>query len=184
MAEQRKIWGELYIDEDGKAHLDCHIHNSVKFEQAEDALVKFVDLLQDQIDRKTECPLHIKEKDTPDRCEHCGAPTGQTEDGRTRFDSSQYHMDAAKKLSTISLVKGGWLDAIKAIDWLESQTADACDPYPRPERDQDREWLMSNSPTPEPTMEMRGAFNEMVLRCADEGIATDDIFEKHGLELG
>ena len=61
MAEQRKIWGELYIDDDGKAHLDCHSHNSVTFGEAEAALVKFVGLLQDQLDRKSECPLHIQE---------------------------------------------------------------------------------------------------------------------------
>ena len=62
MTEKRKIWGELYIDDAGKAHLDCHIHSSVKFGEAEAALVKFIELLQDQIDRKSECPLHIREK--------------------------------------------------------------------------------------------------------------------------
>ena len=120
----------------------------------------------------------------PDRCEKCGAPTGQTEDGRTRFDSSQYHMAAAKKLSEISAIKGGWLDAIKALDWLETQTAAPCEPYPRPERDKDREWLMSNSPTPEPTVKrLRAVLVDVVFRCADEGIAIDDIFKKHRLKL-
>ena len=60
--EGRKIWGELYIDAEGKANLDCHIHSSVKFGEAEAALIKFVELLQGQIDRKGECPLHIQEK--------------------------------------------------------------------------------------------------------------------------
>jgi len=36
------------------------------------------------------------------KCKHCKAPVGHTEDGRIRFDSSQYHMDAVKKLSQIS----------------------------------------------------------------------------------
>ncbi len=49
------------------------------------------------------------------KCEQCGAPTGQTEDGRTRFDSSQYHMDAAKKLSQISLWKGYALNLESAM---------------------------------------------------------------------
>lgn len=61
-SEQRKIWGELYLDDEGKAHFDCHIHSSVKFGEAEAALIKFIWLLQEQIDRKAECPLHIREK--------------------------------------------------------------------------------------------------------------------------
>lgn len=56
----RKIWGEIYIGENGKAHLDCHIHSSVKFDEAHAALVKFVELLQDQIARRGECPLHVQ----------------------------------------------------------------------------------------------------------------------------
>ena len=40
------------------------------------------------------------------KCEECGAPTGQTENGWTRFDSSEYHMAAVKKLSEISMWKG------------------------------------------------------------------------------
>ena len=59
---KKRIWGELYIDEEGKAHLDCHIHSSVTFEEAHTALVKFVGLLQDTIDRGGECPLHVREK--------------------------------------------------------------------------------------------------------------------------
>lgn len=62
MALKKKIWGELYVDDEGKAHLDCHIHSSVTFHEAHEALVKFVGLLQDQIDRKGECPLHVREK--------------------------------------------------------------------------------------------------------------------------
>ena len=58
LVENRKIWGELYIDDEGKANLDCHIHSSVKFEEAEAALRKFIALFQDKIDRKDECPLH------------------------------------------------------------------------------------------------------------------------------
>lgn len=40
------------------------------------------------------------------KCDKCNAPIGLTEDGRISFDSSQYHMDAAKKLSEISALKG------------------------------------------------------------------------------
>ncbi len=58
----RKIWGEIYIDEQGKANLDCHIHNSVGFDEAQGALLKFIELLQDQIERREECPLYISEE--------------------------------------------------------------------------------------------------------------------------
>jgi len=40
------------------------------------------------------------------KCEHCNAPVDKTEDGRIRFDSSQYHMATAKHLSEISMWKG------------------------------------------------------------------------------
>ncbi len=52
----KKIWGELRIDEWGKAHLDCHIHSSVTFAEAREALEKWIVLLQDTIDRRKECP--------------------------------------------------------------------------------------------------------------------------------
>jgi len=58
-----------------------------------------------------------------------------------REANHEKHMAVVKKLSEISLLKGGWLDAIKAIDWFEEQTAEPCEPYPQSERDHDRKWL-------------------------------------------
>jgi len=40
-----------------------------------------------------------------ERCETCRAPVVR-EGGRVRFDSSRYHMDAVKKLSEISALRG------------------------------------------------------------------------------
>lgn len=58
----KKIWGELYIDEKGKAHLDCHIHSSVTFQEALDAFTKWVELLQSKVHQQEECPFHVREK--------------------------------------------------------------------------------------------------------------------------
>ncbi len=62
-----------------------------------------------------------------------------------REANHEKHMAVVKKLSEISALKGGWLDAIKAIDWFEEQTAEPCEPYPQSERDEDREWLEDTS---------------------------------------
>lgn len=62
LKKERKIWGELYVDDDGEPHLDCHIHSSVTFQEALDVLTKWVELLQGTINRKHECPLHVQEK--------------------------------------------------------------------------------------------------------------------------
>ena len=65
-------------------------------------------------------------------------------------------MDAAKKLSAISLLKGGWLDAIKAIDWFETQMAVTCKPYPQSERDEDRKWLEDSTVSGKQEMTPKG----------------------------
>ena len=44
--------------------------------------------------------------DLMDKCPECHAPIGFTDKGTVRFDSSQFHMDAVKKLSQISMWKG------------------------------------------------------------------------------
>lgn len=58
----KKIWGELYVDDEGEPHLDCHIHNSVTFQEALDTFMKWVELLQNKVNQQEECPLHIREK--------------------------------------------------------------------------------------------------------------------------
>jgi hypothetical protein len=40
------------------------------------------------------------------KCEHCLAPVDFNEHGEKRFDSSRYYMDAVKKLSEISALRG------------------------------------------------------------------------------
>ena len=48
------------------------------------------------------------------KCTACNAPVDRTEDGRIRFDSSQYHMDAVKKLSEISALRG-YIEDLEAV---------------------------------------------------------------------
>ena len=170
----KRMYSHLNLDRDINAVVD---------DMPEDRLNLAMEQVRRSVEANESSDHDDQKKSAPDKCEQCGAPTGQTEDGRTRFDSSQYHMAAAKKLSEISLLRGGWLDAIKAIDWMEREISGPCEPYPQSERDEDREWLISSSPTPDPEMKaLRNAFSDLVLRCADEGVAIDDIFEKHGLE--
>ena len=78
------------------------------------------------------------------KCENCNAPVDFNQSGQVRFDSSQYHMDAVKKLSRISALKGAWLEAIEAIDWMEEETAEPCKPYPQLVRDEDRKWIAAS----------------------------------------
>lgn len=58
-----------------------------------------------------------------DKCPECRAPVGFTEGGEMRFDSSQYHMAAAKKLSQISMWKGYAEDLESAMQ----EFVDRCD---------------------------------------------------------
>jgi len=50
-------WGELSIDAEGNAHFQCHTPGGATFEDVRVALIKFVALLQSQIDRQDECPV-------------------------------------------------------------------------------------------------------------------------------
>ncbi len=56
----RKIWGELYVDDAGEPHLDCHIHSSVTFQEALATFTKWVELLQSKVNQQEECPFNEK----------------------------------------------------------------------------------------------------------------------------
>ena len=58
------LHGELYLDDNDEAHFICHTPSDVSFDDAEIATQKFIDLLQSQLDRKKECPMH-KVHDAP-----------------------------------------------------------------------------------------------------------------------
>ncbi len=49
--------GELYIDCDGDPHFICHTPPNVDFEGLRTAIEKWIMTLEDQIERKDECPL-------------------------------------------------------------------------------------------------------------------------------
>ena len=75
------------------------------------------------------------------KCKYCKAPVDYTENGIIRFDSSQYHIDAVKRLSEISCLRGeikdafemGWLDARHGTDeshqWLHENATEAWETY-------------------------------------------------------
>jgi len=53
-----KLWGELYMDADGKPHFHCHTPGTTTFDEARDGLKLFIALLQDKVDRQGECPFN------------------------------------------------------------------------------------------------------------------------------
>lgn len=55
------LYGELYLDANGKAHWVVHTKDT-DFRATEIAIEKFIALLQDQIDRKEECPFNPDHK--------------------------------------------------------------------------------------------------------------------------
>lgn len=48
--------GEIFIDENGKPHFQCH-NPGVSFDELRTALIKWRDLLTDQLEREEECPV-------------------------------------------------------------------------------------------------------------------------------
>ena len=56
------------------------------------------------------------------KCTVCNAPVDYNQKGHLKFDSSQYHMDAVKKLSEIGALKGyiedleDVIDAVRAME--------------------------------------------------------------------
>lgn len=54
--DMQQPYGELYIDAEGEPHFICHTTGD-DFAQTKAALIKFIGLLQSQLDREDECPL-------------------------------------------------------------------------------------------------------------------------------
>ena len=50
------LHGELYLDDEGEAHFICHTPGNMPFDEVRAALAKFIELLEDQVDRQAECP--------------------------------------------------------------------------------------------------------------------------------
>jgi len=58
MAE-RKLWGELFLDEDGEADFKFHIERGAGgFLPAKEALEKFIALLQERLNNAKQCPFY------------------------------------------------------------------------------------------------------------------------------
>ena len=53
------LQGELYIDEHGEAHFICHTPGEMGFHEARAGLLKFIKLLQSQVDEQRKCPHHV-----------------------------------------------------------------------------------------------------------------------------
>lgn len=51
-----RLCGELYLDASGEAHFVCHTPGAMSFDEAKAGLLKFIDLLQDKVDKQNECP--------------------------------------------------------------------------------------------------------------------------------
>lgn len=56
------LHGELYLDEDGKAHFICHTPGKMGYHEAKAGLIKFIAVLQDTVDRERECPHYRSNK--------------------------------------------------------------------------------------------------------------------------
>ena len=50
------LHGELYLDDAGEPHFICHTPAEMGFHEAKAGLLKFIELLQNQVDRQRECP--------------------------------------------------------------------------------------------------------------------------------
>lgn len=57
VGEQRQLFGELWIDNEGEAHFVCHTKND-DFPATKAAFEKFIALLQRQIQDEKECPFY------------------------------------------------------------------------------------------------------------------------------
>ena len=55
---KHRLWGELYMDADGKPHFHCHTPGDTTFDEARTGLKKFIELLQSKVDRQQECPFN------------------------------------------------------------------------------------------------------------------------------
>ena len=58
ITDEMILHGELYLDAKGKAHFDCHTPGGMTFVESREGLVKFIALLQNQVDRQEECPYY------------------------------------------------------------------------------------------------------------------------------
>lgn len=66
----KKLWGELYMDADGKPHFHCHTPGTTTFDEARDGLKLFIELLQSKVDRQGECPFNEKAQQAGQGQEH------------------------------------------------------------------------------------------------------------------
>ena len=55
-----KVHGELYIDEKGEVHFQCHTPAGVSFKELEEILIKFKALIEHQIASKERCPFYVR----------------------------------------------------------------------------------------------------------------------------
>ncbi len=67
---RKVLWGELYMDADGKPHFHCHTPGTTTFDEARDGLKLFIGLLQDKVDRQEECPFNEKAQQAGQGQEH------------------------------------------------------------------------------------------------------------------
>ena len=54
------LHGELYIDDEGEPHFICHTPAGMSFIEAHEGLIKFIAILQNQVDKQEECPYYEK----------------------------------------------------------------------------------------------------------------------------
>lgn len=59
-----KLWGELFLDDQGNAHFICHTKDD-DFLATRVAFHKFIDLLQSQITVQQRCPFYVAEDALP-----------------------------------------------------------------------------------------------------------------------
>ncbi len=67
---EKKLWGELYMDAEGKPHFHCHTPGTTTFDEARDGLKLFIGLLQDKVDRQEECPFNAEDQKAGEGQEH------------------------------------------------------------------------------------------------------------------
>lgn len=64
LMKPRKYSGELWIDEDGSANFRFHIEGG-SFLDAQDALNKFITVLQSRLDNAKKCPFYKEKPEEP-----------------------------------------------------------------------------------------------------------------------